>query len=151
MKFILSDFKSDYKSRLSALNLLPLMMSYELNYLLFFVKAVKDTDKEVFNIENNVSFATGVTRSAATMKLKRYRSGSASTDHLHFRRLPHCRINSLPLTLAHPSTKNKVITLKSILWSHFGTHFDSSDPCSFHFLCPCFKCSNISKPSNFFS
>ena len=40
-KFILNDFTSDYKSRLIKLNLLPLMMFYELCDIIFYIKSVK--------------------------------------------------------------------------------------------------------------
>ena len=31
--------------------------------------------------------------------------------------------------------------LQSFLWNHFIDHFDPNNPCSFHFICPCAKCS----------
>ena len=40
-KFILNDYTFDYKSRLLSLQLLPLIMLYELNDILFFVKSLK--------------------------------------------------------------------------------------------------------------
>ena len=40
-KFIFNDYTSDYKSRLLSLQLLPQMMLYELNDILFFVKSLR--------------------------------------------------------------------------------------------------------------
>ena len=40
-KFILDDYTSDYKSHLFSLQLLALMMLYELNDILFFVKSLR--------------------------------------------------------------------------------------------------------------
>ena len=50
-KFILQDYDSDYKSRLLSLNLLPLMMMYELNDITFFISNVKNRS-ESFDIMN---------------------------------------------------------------------------------------------------
>ena len=33
--------------------------------------------------------------------------------------------------------------LRLILWNSFISHFQSSNPCSFHYLCPCVKCVNL--------
>ena len=41
-KFILQDYSSTYKSRLRALNLLPLMLWYELQDIMFLVKCLKE-------------------------------------------------------------------------------------------------------------
>ena len=40
-KYILNDYRSDYKSRLIALGLLPLMYIFELNDILFCIKNLK--------------------------------------------------------------------------------------------------------------
>ena len=49
MKFILQDYTSDYKPRLLCLNLLPLMMLYELNDIMFFINNIKNRS-ESFDI-----------------------------------------------------------------------------------------------------
>ena len=41
-KFILNDFRSNYKFRLTNLNLLPLMMQLEINDTMFFIKNLKE-------------------------------------------------------------------------------------------------------------
>jgi len=40
-KFILNDYSSDYKTRLTKLNLLPLMHIYEFTDILFYIKSLK--------------------------------------------------------------------------------------------------------------
>ena len=62
-KYILNDFTSDYKDRLISLELLPLMMFYELLDIMFFVKSLK-TPNDCFNISNYLQFTTRNTRSS---------------------------------------------------------------------------------------
>ena len=62
-KFILSDYTSDYRTRLTQLGMLPLMYIYEISDILFFIKLLK-TPTDKFNILNYVSFNTGSTRSS---------------------------------------------------------------------------------------
>ena len=47
-KYILQDYRSDYKTRLTSLNLLPLMYWFELQDLLFLVKCLKDSNDSAF-------------------------------------------------------------------------------------------------------
>ena len=55
-KFILNDYSSDYKSRLTSLKLLPLMMHYELLDLSFFIRALHQPNTDSFNIFSFVQF-----------------------------------------------------------------------------------------------
>ena len=43
MKYILSNYTSDYKDSLLELNILPLAMQFELNDVLFYFKAIKSS------------------------------------------------------------------------------------------------------------
>ena len=54
-KFILNDFTSDYKERLMDLKLLPLMYTFELLDILFFIRSLKYPTPS-FNISNYVTF-----------------------------------------------------------------------------------------------
>ena len=63
-KFILHDFSSNYKTRLLSLDLLPLMMMFELNDVLFFINCLKNPS-ESFDIFKYVSFGTSSTRSGS--------------------------------------------------------------------------------------
>ena len=62
-KFILFDYTSDYRTRLTQLGMLPLMYIYKISDILFFIKSLK-TPTDKFNILNYVNFNTGSTRSS---------------------------------------------------------------------------------------
>ena len=46
-KYVLSDYQSDYKSRLAALGLLPLMYVFELSDVMFCVRSLKTPMKDI--------------------------------------------------------------------------------------------------------
>ena len=140
-KFILSDFSSDYKSRLLSINMLPLMMQFELSDIMFFIKSLKEPS-DSFDILKYVTFCSGRTRSATFLKLKLPSVRTNLERHFYFNRLPRLW-NSLPPI----STVNSLYRIKSdlrkFLWSHFVTNFDPARPCSFHLVCPCSRCSHL--------
>ena len=39
--------------------------------------------------------------------------------------------------------------LTKYLWSHFTTNFNSDHSCTYHYLCPCYRCSRQPTSSNF--
>jgi len=140
-KHILNDYVSSYKSRLTTLHLLPLMYIYELNDIMFLIKSLKNPSP-FFNIYNFVSFVSSSTRSSTSNKLLHHRTTSTLTQNFYFTRitrlwnvLPVIDLTS-PISILH----NR---LKEYFWGHFTSHFDSNDPCSFHVLCPCYRCSSI--------
>ena len=67
-KYILSDYISDYKTRLIHLRLLPLMYIFEISDILYFIKNLKHPTNN-FNINTYVSFTVGNTRSCG-LKLR---------------------------------------------------------------------------------
>ena len=140
-KFILSDFSSDYKSRLLSLNMLPLMMQFELSDIMFFIKSLKEPS-DSFDILKYVTFCSGRTRSATFLKLKLPSVRTNLERHFYFNRLPRLWNSSPPI-----STVNSLYRIKSdlrkFLWSHFVTNFDPARPCSFHLVCPCSRCSHL--------
>ena len=69
-KFILQDFHSDYKSRLTSLHLLPLMMQLELYDIMFFTNCLKNDRKSKTCVHSYVTLSTSSTRSATHFKLK---------------------------------------------------------------------------------
>lgn len=146
-KFILSDYSSDYKSRLTSLNMLPLMMVLELQDITFFIKSLA-SKTDSFNVLKFVSFIASSTRSTRFTKLSHTISKTKLVNHFYFRRLPRLWNALPPIDLDLPvhviSTQ-----LKKFFWMHFLSHFDPNDPCTCHFICPCFKCSNAPTPSNF--
>ena len=105
-KYILSGYSSSYKARLITLKLLPLMMHFELNDILFFVNCLKNP-MNAFNIYENVTFSSHTTRCTSALKLKRSITKTNSECHSYFNRLPHLW-NSLPvidLSLSFPPLK----------------------------------------------
>ncbi len=147
-KYILgSDPSLDYKDRLISLSMFPLMYTLELNDILFFVSCVKDPVHNL-PILQSFSFCSSNTRSAQTSKLN-LNSFSTLVERNSF----VCRVprlwNSLPsIDLSLPIHSIK-FHLKKYLWNYFINHFSSLDPCTFHYLCPCSKCSQVPNRHNF--
>ena len=145
-KYILNDFVSDYKSRLINLHLFPLMYSYELADVLLLVKNLKDPDPS-FPVKNYIAFSSSNTRSGKSMKLVHQSSSSIITHHSYFKRTARLW-NSLPpidLSLSLHTIKTKIKDHN--IWKHFLNNFSPTDPCSFHFICPCCRCSGYVPPT----
>ena len=137
-KWILNDFKSDYKSRLCLLWMLPLMMQYEISDIVFFLRSL-GSPSPAFNISQYVSFVSSSTRSSGH-KLQRKYSRCDKSRHFYFSRLPRLW-NSLPdLNLRKLTPAQAKTQLQQFFWSHFIHNFNSSNTCSFHFKCPCNRC-----------
>ena len=135
-KFILNDYTSDYKFRLLSLQLLPLMMLYELNDILLFVKSFKEPNVP-FNVHNYFTFSSNRTRSTSHHKL--VHKLARSTKNSYFYRLPHLW-NALPPIDLNSSFTSIKLYLKLFFWNHFVSNFDPNNSCTLHFLCPCHKC-----------
>ena len=146
-KFILNDYVSSYKSRLINLNLLPLMYLYEIYDVMFLIKSLKNPT-HFFNIYNFISFQSSPTRSSSANKLIHHRTPDNSTKHFYFNRISRLW-NTLPVINLTLPTSTILTRLKTYFWKHFIEHFDSSNPCTFHLLCPCSRCSNIPRPACF--
>jgi len=117
-KFILDDYRSDYKSRLTSLNMLLLI---ELNDTIFFVRTLKNpTDS--FNIRNHVIFCSSTTRSSYTLKLQHPKSPSNLSRHFFFNRLPRLR-NPLPIIDLSLSVSSFKKLLRHFFWDHFVHNF----------------------------
>ena len=56
-KYILNNYIFDYKTRLLKLELLPLMYTFELSDIMFFIKSIKNPTSS-FNIHHFISFST---------------------------------------------------------------------------------------------
>ena len=54
-------------------------------------------------------------------------------SQITYRRFPHLW-NALPVINFDQSISTITRQLKEFMWSHFKNHFDSSNPCSFHFV-----------------
>ena len=90
IKYILNDITSDYRSRLIALKILPLMM--ELYDVMFFIRRLKEPT-DAFNIYDHVT-----TILALHVLLKHVLSRTNSAKHFYFNRMPRLRNLYLPLT-----------------------------------------------------
>lgn len=138
-RYILPNQSQDYKSRLKSLGILPLMMQLELNDIIFFIKSFK-SPSENFNITHYLNFLTSTTRSSKYAKLHQCFTKCNLSSHSYFRRFPRLW-NSLPTIDLESSLSSIIVLLKRYFWLQFMHKFDASNPCSFHFLCPCSKCS----------
>ena len=148
-KFILNDYVTDYKTRLIKLNILPLMYTYDLYDILFFIKSIQHPSNH-FNISNYVNFCRNPTRSSTSNKLQHNFTSTNKQSNFYFNRLPRT-YNSLPvLDLNQPFPTIKSQLLK-IFWQHFINNFNSDNPHSMHFVCPCSTCSKSPRPPNFSS
>ena len=140
--YILNDFTSDYRSCLIALKILPLTMQVELYSVMFFIRNLKEPTN-AFNIYDHVTFHTGSTHSSTHLKLKHVLSRTNSARHFYFNRMPRLW-NSLPTTNLDQSTGSIKLRVQWSLWDHFIYSFKSDSPCTYHFMCPCSKCSCLS-------
>ena len=133
-------YTSDYKSRLISLNMLPLMTWLELNDVVFFVSCTKSITAWF------IAFSCQKTRSSDRNTMIHCRTRTNASSHFYFNRL-HCIFNALPAI--DPSMSSSLIKsrLKCFLWNHFKSNFDSTNTCSFHFMCPCHKCMSIPTPN----
>ena len=123
------------------LNILPLMMEYEINDIIFFVKCMKKPSPH-FNISDFVSFSSSTTRSSTYHKLRHSISSNNKLGHFYLNRLPRLW-NSLPcldIDLSITSIKTK---LRDFFWNHFILNFSVTNTCTYHYLCPCRKCSKL--------
>jgi len=96
-KYILNDFTSDYRSRLIALKILPLMMQLELYDVMFLIRSLKGPTN-AFNTDNHVTFHTGSSRSSTHLKLKHVLSRTNSARHFTYTEFLDWGTLYLPLT-----------------------------------------------------
>ena len=135
-KWILRDYSSDYKVRLTTLNMLPLMMTYEIYDISFFLKSLT-SPSPAFNILDYVQFNPSPTRTHDHKLCTRY-SRTNKSRHFYFSRLPRLW-NALPTSdlLSMSNVKAVITSITSLFFNHFHDHFNSSLPCTFHYQCPC--------------
>ena len=115
-KFILNDYNSDYFSRLSKLELLPLMYTFDLFDIVFTLKSLK-YPSPCFDIRNFITFNTNQTHSLSHGKLIHQISSNNSARNFFFSRIPRLW-NALPpidLSLSVVTNKAKIIRLISMV------------------------------------
>jgi len=92
MKFILNDYYTNDKSQLLKLHLLPLMMTLELQDILFFVRSLKQSALSCssFSISQHISFSSNATRSGSHSKLVQPFVKTNRFKNFYFNRLLEC-------------------------------------------------------------
>ena len=116
---------------------------------MFFIRCLKVPDaSNTFPLQSYVHFSEGNTRSSTHLMLKHSLSKSNVTGHLYFNRLPRLWNSLPPINLDHfiPTIRNQLL---QVFWTHFESQFLSTNPCSFHYCCPCAKCVCSSIVTNF--
>jgi len=135
---ILNNYHTDCKNRLLKLHILPLMYIYELQDLMFFDKSYKKLSPH-FDIRNFIAFPTWSTGSASSFRLVQLRHHILAGHHSYFARLVRLwnSLLAIDITLSDYTIKTKII---DHFWINFSVKFNSNQPCSFHYLCPCNQC-----------
>ena len=138
-KFVLNDFTSNYKSRLTSLNLFPLTYWLEIQNLMFLIKCIKYMYPLTILTYSLIYLSSPHAREP---QVPRSLSIIFINHALLF--LQDC------LSLECPSTNWHLPILcfyqkadNNLLWDHFTANFNPACPCTHHFLCPCSSCSYI--------
>ena len=142
-KYILNHTSATYKDRPKSLKLLPLMYQFELNDILLYISYLKDSNSNL-PILNELSFSSAQTRSSTFSKLP-HKPVNSSVHSISFvSRFPRLwnALSVINTSSPLPSIKQKLITH---FWTHFDSHYDPSTPCTFHYCCPCSRCSSQSR------
>ena len=119
-KFILNDSTMNYKQRLIHLNLLPLMMEFEVSDIMFLVKSMKHPSDH-FDIYKFIQFSSHSTRSSS-LKLRHCLSKNNTQSNFYFNRIPRLW-NSIPpidIFLSLPAIKSN---LRAHFWDSFLLKF----------------------------
>ena len=116
-KFIINNPSMDYRDRLISLEMLPLMMEYEIADIMFLIKSLKSPSSH-FNIADFISFNISNTRSSSYLKLRHSVSKTNIQGHFYFHRIPRLW-NSLPLL----DTSLSIPSIRARLRQHFWNHF----------------------------
>ena len=123
------------------------MYILEIQDVLFAIKSLKSPTRN-FDINRYITFTQGHTRSSTHNKLKHRLHITNLNRNSYFHRLPRLW-NALPVINTNLSIAAIKTKLKKFIWNHFVTHFDDDNHCTYHYLCPCSKCHDLSPPSNF--
>ena len=142
-KFILNNYTSPYKSRLTRLNSFPVMYQYELNDLLFFIKSYKAPSAH-FDIR--CQFVPNLNHPPLDHLLQ------ANWYIKHLLQIPiviFIFVDYQDYGMLYPKLTNLPPTTIKILltWSHFLDNFDTNSVCTFHLCCPCNNCTSLTQPT----
>ena len=115
------------------------MFIFELQDLMFLIEYLK-SPTDSFNINNHIIFASGTTKSGTYQKLVHSRTSTTIQRHFYINRIIRL-YNHLPvidLSLSIHTIKNHIT---NYFWTHFTDNFNSERACTYHFLCPWYRCS----------
>ena len=136
--YLLNDYTSNFKARLIALQLLPLVYLLELDDILFCLSRIKSPPF----ISPSLILSPSISMPQICYSLEKVAYPYSKTNHskhFYFNKLPRLW-NALPpidLEASIITTKKK---LKDLFYNYF-INFDSINSCSYHFQCPNSKCS----------
>ena len=135
-RFIINNPTLDYKDGLIQLNILPLMMEFEIAGIPVYYPS------NHFNIYNFIEFSHHNTRASSYYKLKHPLHKNSSTRKFYFNRIPRLWISLPPIDirLSISTIKKK---LRKLFGDKFITSFDSNVICTYHYLCPCVRCCRL--------
>ena len=152
-KFILQDFKSDSKSRLTTLHLLPLSLWFEYFDIPFLIKCLKDPSDH-FNMSLFIKSLSHKTRASSGGKLRcTLPCSSINTVYFFYFNRVVKLWNSLPIINRSLSTSTTKSQIKIFLWLYFISTFDPHTTCTWFIFCACPSCryNNSINLSNFSS
>ena len=138
-KFVLNDFISNYKFRLTSLNLFPLMYWLEIQDLMFLIKCIKYpltilTYSLIYLSSAPHAWEPQAPRSLSTISVGLHRPSTFILTGLFlWNALP-----SIDTSQSYASIKRQIT---NFLWDHFTANFNPDRPCTYHSLCPCSSCS----------
>ena len=128
--FIISNSAMDYRDRLISLEMLPLMMEYEIADIMFLIRSLKNPSSH-FNILDFITFNISNTRSSSYLKLRHAVCKNNIQGHFYFHRIPRLW-NSLPQIDTSLSIHSIRAQLRHHFWNHFIANFNSNNLCSYH-------------------
>ena len=143
-KYILDDYVTDYKSKLSSHQILPLTFWIDLLDILFLVKCLKD-EKDSIGILKFISFVDSITRSSTSKRLKYNLCRTPTARNFYFSHVVHLwkSIAWIDLDQSFPTIRCKLL---AHMWVNFHNFFNVSNPCSLIYFCPCSMCFNSPRP-----
>ncbi len=116
-------------------------------YYTCIIHVLKNPDDH-FDINNFISFSTSNTRSKTSFKLKHCPTSGNLLRHSYFNRIPRLW-NSLPPIDPNSPPQSIKKSVTDFLISNFESNFDSYNPCTYHFQCPCSSCLQTPSISSF--
>ncbi len=144
-KYILLNYEMDYKSRLQALNMLPLCYTFEMKDLVFFYKCINN--QYDFSIHNVLDIRQINTRTMNGLSIIQHLAKTETYKHFYTNRIVKLW-NLLPADIKQLECSNRNASLfKNHLNRHymclFNSNFDTENTCTWVTYCRCPICRPI--------